>query len=64
MMHTLQHPKQMHHSDVHGPKNANTQAIKRYVKTGKYDFMPGVDEKDYESETDLKEALQRTNKIH
>jgi hypothetical protein len=35
-----------------------------YLKTGLYDFIPGIDSDKYESETDLHEAVKRKNKLH
>lgn len=42
----------------------NDKAIKSFIKTGEYNFMPGIDRDKYDSETDLKEALKRDKKIH
>jgi hypothetical protein len=47
-----------HHKQIHEASNTqHTKDLKTYIKTGQYNFMPGVNEKDYDSETDLKEAL-------
>ena len=37
---------------------------KHFIKTGEYNFVPGIDRDKYDSETDLKEALKRDKKIH
>lgn len=42
----------------------NDKALKEYVKTGKFDFVPNVNPDHFESETDLKEALKRDKKIN
>ena len=42
----------------------NEKAIKNYIKTGEFNFVPGINPDHYDSETDLKAALKRGNKIH
>ncbi len=42
----------------------NEKAIKTYIKTGEFNFVPGINPDHYDSETDLKAALKRENKIH
>lgn len=42
----------------------NKKALEDYVKTGQYDYVPGLRRDSYNSITDLKVALERSNKIH
>lgn len=42
----------------------NDIALKEYVKTGKHGFIPDLQPENYESVTDLHEAMKRKKKIH
>lgn len=42
----------------------NDLALKEYVKTGKHDVIPDCRPEDYESMTDLQDAMKRNKKIH
>lgn len=39
-------------------------ALKEYIRSGQHQFVPDVNPNNYESDTDLREALKRDKKIH
>ena len=63
-MDNLQHNigKEYDSTDING--HGNAKALKEFTKTGKHDFRTDVDETQYDSDTELKEALKRNGKIH
>lgn len=48
-----------------GPRGfKNDDAVKTFVKTGEWDYVPGLRGDDYESDTDLHEDLKRDHKLN
>jgi len=68
IMDTLQHDTGRYYQieDIKGSARgySNDKAIKKFCKTGEHDFVPGLDVAQYDSDTDLNEALKRDKKIH
>jgi hypothetical protein len=69
IMDTLQHDigRQYKIEDINGENQcgySNDQAIKDFCKSNLHNFVPGIDEAQYDSDTDLKEALRRDKKIN
>ena len=68
-MYTLQYyiGRQYKIEDINGDPNcgySNDKAIKDFCRSNEHNFIPGLNEGQYDSETDLQEALNRDKKIN